>query len=108
MGITRNERALEQAAYWHARLGAPDCTDRQRAEFERWCLAAPAHARAFAAAEALSAEMPQAAAVDSRLQQLADEAFAVGRGATQAQVSSLEAQRNRGRWFVPATLAASV
>jgi transmembrane sensor len=108
MGITRNEQALEQAAYWHARLGAPDCTDRERAEFERWWLAAHAHARAFAAAEALSEELPRAAAAGSRLEQLADEAFAMGRGASPERVQRLEPRRSARRWFVPAALAASV
>jgi transmembrane sensor len=108
MGITRNERALDQAAYWHARLGAPDCTDGERAEFERWWLAAPAHARAFEAADHLSVEMPRAATPGSRLQQLADEAFEMGRAAPSAKVLPLEARRSRRRWVVPATLAASI
>lgn len=109
MGITRNEQALEEAAYWYARLGAPDCTDHERAEFEHWWLAAPAHSRAFAVAEALSADVSSAAAEDPRLQQMADEAFAMGSAAATAQVLPLGARKSRrSRWFVPATLAASI
>src|SRR5688572_17916124 len=110
MGNTRNEQVLGEAASWHARLGAPDCTDGERAEFERWWLAAPAHARAFAAAEAISAEVSCAAAPGSRLQQLADEAFAMGRSASPAcpedelarkRAQFLDARGARRRWFVP-------
>jgi transmembrane sensor len=98
MGKTRNEQVLDEASFWHARLGAPDCTDRERAEFERWWLAAPAHARAFAEAEALSAEVSCAAAPGSRLQQLAEEAFAMGRSAspTRADAHSEVARCARG------------
>jgi len=108
MGITTNEQALDRAAYWHARLGAPDCTDGERAEFERWWLASPAHARAFAVAEALSAELSCAAEPGSRLEQMADEAFAMGRETSPAQVVPLKSRKARSRWLVPATLAASV
>jgi transmembrane sensor len=108
MGITRNAQALEQAAYWHARLGAPDCTDSERTEFERWWLASPAHARAFGVAEALSAEVSSAAEAGTRLERMAEEAFAMARDTAPAEVLPLEARRTRRRWFVPATLAASI
>jgi transmembrane sensor len=98
-----NERTLEQAAHWHARLDAPDCTEQERAEFERWWLKAPAHARAFAAGEALSAELSRAAAHKSRLQEMADEAFAMGRA-----FAPVPESKSRSRWLVPATLAAGI
>lgn len=96
---------LEQAAHWHVRLASPDCTDQERADFERWWLEAPAHARAFAAAEALSAGLARVAAPGSRLQEMAEEAFAMGQGST-APATALPG--NRRRWFVPAALAASI
>jgi transmembrane sensor len=108
MGITRNEQVLDRAAYWHARLGAPDCTDGERAEFERWWLASPAHARAYSVAEALSAEVSCAAEPGSRLERMADEAFAMGRETSLAKVVPLQARKPRRRWLVPAALAASV
>ncbi len=98
-----NERMLELAARWHARLGAPDCTDRERTDFERWRQEAPAHARAFAAGDALSAGLTRVAAPGSRLLEMTDEAFEMGR----ASEPRLQ-QRSRSRWLVPATLAASV
>jgi len=123
-----NERIVLQAARWHARLAAHDCTVEERAEFERWRQRDPAHAEVYAATEALSAALGHAASIDDRLHAMADEAFAMGandvaqgdcvgtagrRGAhakvLDGAVSSTGvAHWPQRRWYVPAALAASV
>jgi transmembrane sensor len=123
-----NERIVLQAARWHARLAAHDCTVEERAEFARWRQRDPAHAEVYAATEALSAALGHAASIDDRLHAMADEAFAMGandvaqgdcvgtagrRGAhakvLDGAVSSTGvAHWPQRRWYVPAALAASV
>lgn len=73
-----NERIVQQAARWYARLTAPDCSNEERAEFERWRLRDPANAEVYAATEAFCASLDRAAPMDDRLQAMADEAFAMG------------------------------
>lgn len=46
----------EEAGRWFARLLDPDCGEAERASFERWRAASPAHAAAFAGFEALWAD----------------------------------------------------
>jgi len=50
------DRIDEAAAAWFARLLSPDCTERERDAFERWCAASPRHADAFAAVAQCHAE----------------------------------------------------
>ena len=59
-----------RAEAWVARLDSPECTPQERAEFERWLDASPAHVAAYveaerahqAAAQLAGDEMLQAAA----------------------------------------------
>jgi transmembrane sensor len=88
-----NERIVQQAARWYARLAAPDCTDEERAEFERWRQRDPAHAEVYACTEAFSDALGRGGALDERLQAMADEAFSIAQPR---------------RWFVPAAVAASI
>lgn len=43
------DRIDRSAADWFARLLAPDCSEREREDFEAWCAASDEHAAAFAA-----------------------------------------------------------
>jgi transmembrane sensor len=95
----------EEAAYWCARLCAPDCTDRDRADFERWLRADPSHADAFAAAQLLSDGVGLLADVDPRLRALADEAYAIG----DSDVPLTQRLRHQHRrWSMPLALAATL
>lgn len=97
-----DQRILTQAARWHARLAADDCTDFERAEFLRWRAISARHADAYRAAEALSVRLARQATLDDRLSSMADAAFAMGTGDER-----IRATRAR-RWHVPAALAAAV
>jgi len=64
-------RAFEEAAQWHARLEAPDCTTTDVNAFKQWLQASDENANAFAAAEALCAEL----AGNTDLMAMAEKAF---------------------------------
>jgi ferric-dicitrate binding protein FerR (iron transport regulator) len=70
------DSTIETAARWYARLLSADCTHADREEFERWRARDPSHGAAFRAAQQLADTVSQAAIVDRRLKELADEAFA--------------------------------
>ena len=112
---TTDERILGEAACWHARLAAADCTDLDRVGFQRWRAASRQHEVAFEATEALAAKISSLAQADDRLRAMADEAFAMGAGESETQLGALGASavarrrwRARRRWMVPAALAASI
>src|SRR5215510_4816880 len=89
-----DERLLAEAARWHARLAAENCTDFDRAQFQRWRAASRRHADAYESAAGFSRRLEHLAELDETLRSMADEAFA-------------QSPRTR-RWMVPATLAASI
>ncbi|MET0659652.1 MAG: FecR domain-containing protein, partial [Steroidobacteraceae bacterium] len=116
MGKDLQAEPLQVAAHWYARLGAPDCSAEEQAEFERWLSSDVRHGQAFAsvkrAAESLTRMAP-----DPRLAALADAALQAGDGL--ANVDRLSAARSRAtqtrraepnrKWVrVPLALAASV
>jgi transmembrane sensor len=84
---------LDEAARWYARLGAPDCTDLDRAGYIRWRRENAGHEEADAVAKRFLADIDRLVATDHRLSVLAEEALAEGR-----------ATRKR-RWLVPAAIA---
>lgn len=88
---------LDEAARWHARLGAPDCTELDRAGYHRWIRENPAHGRADAAAARLSGEIAKLVATDPRAGVLAEEALEAGSRAKTAG----------RRWLLPMGIAAS-
>ncbi|MET0988933.1 MAG: FecR domain-containing protein [Steroidobacteraceae bacterium] len=121
MGKDSQAEPLQAAARWYARLGAPDCSAEEQAEFERWLSSDARHENAFAsvkrAAESLTHMAP-----DPRLAALADAALREGDGSVsvdrisrarsrseqtkRAQTNPLETNR---KWVrVPLALAASV
>lgn len=89
---------LDEAARWHARLAAPDCTEFDRAGYRRWRSENDVHAKADAVAARVSANMAQLTASDSRLAALAEQALESGTGTA----------AHRPRWHIPAAIAASV
>jgi len=93
-----NERTLQEAAGWHARMHAADCTDEDRIAFEQWRHSDVAHARAYEMAERTSTQLDSLVREDPRLRALAQ----------QARAASAIPARRTTRWFVPAALAASV
>ena len=109
------DRIVAEAARWHAHLAADDCTDFERAEFERWRASSRRHADAYRGAEALSVQLAQLARLDGRLKSMADDAFAmgsddeVGAGPRDVVVPALRTLPGRARrWKVPAALAAAI
>jgi transmembrane sensor len=92
-----NDSTLQEAAGWHARMHAADCTDEDRAAFEQWLLLDAAHGKAYALAQRTSVQLDQLASSDLRLRAL-------------ARLAREEPQvvRRAARWKIPAALAASV
>ncbi len=68
------ESVLDAAARWYARVHAPDCTGRDREEFETWLRSSPEHRRAYADAERTVRRFDQLIEDDAQLRALADEA----------------------------------
>lgn len=91
-----HELPSREAARWHARLQADDCTEQERIAFERW-RQSPANACAYARAEQVTAHVDRMVDLDARLQALAEQAY------------RSSSQRKRvNRWTVPAALAAGI
>jgi transmembrane sensor len=95
MSKTR-ESVVDAAARWYARVHAPDCTGRDREEFEDWLRANPEHWRAYAEAERTVRRFDQLIEQDDGLRELADE------------ICGEPTVTPRRRWAVPAALAASL
>ena len=102
MDARNKELPLEEAARWSARLAAPDCSPRDRAEFDRWRQSSPASAEAYVAVQRAADSIEKLAAQDWRLQELTEQAYAMGRA------QSDRPERQQRRWAVPAALAASL
>jgi transmembrane sensor len=90
------ESVVDAAARWYARTHAPDCTRRDREEFEDWLRANPENWRAYADAERTLCRLDQLIEQDEGLRELADECC------------GHPAVTPRTRWAVPAALAASL
>jgi transmembrane sensor len=105
-----DERLLAEAARWHARLAADDCTDFERAQFQRWLASSRRHADAYESMAAFSRRLERLADVDGRLQAMAEDAFAIAAADPDSAAESRWDPRSKGtrRWMVPATLAASI
>jgi transmembrane sensor len=97
MDLTDLDRPLQEAARWHARLQAVDCTAQERAAFESWRNGHPDHASAYERAQRLTANIDRLMLSDPRLQALAARAY-----------TAAAAKRPASRWTAPATLAASL
>ena len=93
-----NERTLQDAAGWHARMHAADCTDEDRIAFEQWRHGDVAHARAYEMAERTSMQLDSLVREDPRLRALA----------MQARNEAATPVRRTRRWAIPTALAASV
>jgi transmembrane sensor len=93
-----DDRLLQEAARWHARVNASDCTEQEHAAFESWRAASPAHAAACARAEKVTAGVDRLMA-DPRLQALIERA---------AQKAPGKESHRPSRWTVPAALAAGL
>jgi transmembrane sensor len=112
---TMDDRIVAEAARWHARLVADDCTDVDRAQFECWRASSRRHADAYQAAEALSAQLAHWARLDDRLRSMADDALAMGIEDERQRIPHDEDLAVRTtlpsrarRWMVPAAMAAGI
>jgi transmembrane sensor len=112
MDLMENERTLQEAAGWHARLHSADCTEEDRLAFEQWRRSDVAHARAYEIAERTSSQL-DSLVLDPRLQALA----LLAREEVAAESTTRRSRSRPGRaglggrrmrWTVPAALAASV
>jgi transmembrane sensor len=90
------ESIVDDAACWYARVHAPDCTGRDREEFEAWLHSSPDHWRAYAEAESTVRRFDELLESDAQLRALADEACGGPVVAT------------RRRWAFQVALAASL
>lgn len=97
MDLTDTDRPLQEAARWHARLQAGDCTAQERAAFEFWRNQHPVNASAYERAQQVAANIDQLMMADPRMQALAVRAF-----------KSTAEKRTTLRWTVPAALAAGL
>ncbi len=97
--------SAEAAARWVARIGAPDCPQSVRDEFDRWRREDPRHAEAADEVSATMAAIDRLADTDVRLQALAAEAL------LDDDTGRSKSSPNSRAWRVPAAalaLAASV
>ena len=91
---------VEEAARRYARAGAPDYSAEENVELVQWRESNPLHAEAYAAIEGVADGIEQLARHDRRLQELAEQAYEMGR--------ETAPQRQRPRWALPVAIAASV
>jgi transmembrane sensor len=94
---------VEEAARRYARTGAPDYSAEENAELVQWRESNPLHAEAYGAIEGVADGIEQLARHDRRLQELAEQAYEMGRSET-----GTAPQRQRLRWALPVAIAASV
>src|SRR5262245_1906850 len=79
VGVDDGQEPLSQiAARWYARLRAPDCTLRERADFEAWLTRDSCNAAAYAAAERINEALAKLASADPRLKAMVDQAASSG------------------------------
>lgn len=102
MDTIAKERTLQNAARWHARMHADECTDTDRTAFEQWRRSDVAHAQAYALAERTSMKLDRLSE-DPRLRALAQ----LAAPPSIVDTKSI-APRQTLRWIIPAALAASV
>jgi transmembrane sensor len=106
MEITPDDRTLQEAARWYARVCAPDFSVGDRAAFDSW-YADPSHAVAYEHARTTAIATERLIATDPRLQAMLDEALR--EGVAEATTEVVQANVARGRkWKLPAAMAASL
>lgn len=104
MDLKLEDRILDEAARWFARLQAADCSLQERAAFRKWQQADERHALAYEQACQSAAGIDQLMALDPRMQALLDEALVP---AVAPEPVRGIARVSRCRWPIPAALAAS-
>jgi transmembrane sensor len=95
MDQTTSESGMEEAARWHARLTAGDCTPAERRAFQAWLAQDESHALAWQRALQVARRVSRLAQVDPRLRDLmaSDQA---------------NARRMAARWRAAAALVAAM
>jgi transmembrane sensor len=106
MKITLDDRTVQEAARWYARMRAPDCSVEDCAAFDSWC-ANPLHAAAYEHALETALATQSLIATDPRLQAMLDEALLVSSAIAAVDAVEPRAARTR-RWKIPVALAASL
>jgi transmembrane sensor len=118
------DRTLAEAARWHARLHAPDCSAEERAQFEAWRAAESSHNTAYARAKQAASAVTQLLYTDPRLQALLDDALLSRAAPTTTPTAAAETSTSNTavpsrkpaacinspvrRWAIPASLVASL
>lgn len=100
-----NDRIAREAARWHARLQAADCSKQEHAAFLAWRGADERHALAYERAIQALASIDELLALDPRMQALLDEAL-IPVEAPVAAAAPVEARPRR--WMIPFAMAASL
>jgi transmembrane sensor len=106
MEIMLDDRTLQEAARWYARIRAPDCSVDERAAFDSWC-AEPLHAAAYEQAHKIAIAAQRLIATDPRLQAMLDEAMLAPSAVATTDAVDPKVARARS-WKIPATMAASL
>jgi transmembrane sensor len=101
MDSSNQEQTVLVAARWQARLHAADCSPKERAAFEEWRRADPAHARAFALADRVTDRIDHLQLVDPRFQALLPDAL-------KSPDKGADSERRPRHWAFPATFAAGL
>lgn len=70
MDPTTSEQSIEEAARWHVRLRAADCTSGERRAFQAWLVQSAGNARAYERAMQVSRQVAHLARQDPRLRDL--------------------------------------
>jgi len=100
--MTDEKKLRQEAERWFARLGAPDCSERERRAFAQWRQQSAAHAAAYEATERLLARVGELADREPRMEALMRE----------ARVPSTPLRETSKRWYggwrLPVALAASL
>lgn len=79
------ETIAARAAYWDARLRSEQCSQAERAEFQRWLELDPTHAEAFELLQMGIGTLQSAAKTNPALRAMRDRAVAVRRGARRSK-----------------------
>jgi len=101
-------RLLDEVAAWLARLEAPDCTDLDRAGFERWRQTDDAHEAAVIAGQRLSVTIAHLFAAHPQIGALCEEESRVDQLTSEPMLDVTPQLWRRRAWWIPAALAAGV
>jgi len=101
-------RLLDEVAAWLARLEAPDCTDLDRAGFERWRQTDDAHEAAAAAGQRLSVTIAHLLAAHPEVGAFSEQESDFDESSSEPMQDVVAHVSRRRSWWIPAAMAAGV